>query len=43
MNLVDCIVVGVLSEPKFEYGHWFVKDGFAEVMTQIENETKINF
>jgi hypothetical protein len=25
MNLVDCVVVRVLAQPRYEYGHWWVK------------------
>jgi len=25
MNLVDCTVTKILSEPYFEYGKWFIK------------------
>lgn len=24
MNLIDCEVIKVLSEPRFEYGYWWV-------------------
>jgi hypothetical protein len=49
MNLIDCTVTKVLSEPRFEYGKWWVNVEYdswgskseASVMLNTEEEAKL--